>query len=69
MWVAGWHVPYGKLLFKLCRIKLKFRFLGAKPFTDTDSCVRHTLGPENNVFQWAFWPHKSIRELSPPVSG
>ena len=46
MWVAGWHVPYGKLLFKLLGIQGKNRFLGAKPFTDTDSCVRHTLGPE-----------------------
>ena len=36
MWVIGWHVPYGKLLFKLFRISLKFRFLGAKPFTDKE---------------------------------
>ena len=28
MWVVGWHVPYEELLFKLSRIKLKFRFLG-----------------------------------------
>ena len=36
MWVVGWHVPYGKLLFNLIRIGLFFRFLGAKPFTDVD---------------------------------
>ena len=43
-WVAGWHVPYGKLLFKLCRISLKFRFLGQKPFTDVD--LREVRGPQ-----------------------
>ena len=46
MWVVGWHVPYGKLLFNLQRIKLKFRFLGQKPFTDGDLVVSIDWGHE-----------------------
>ena len=44
MWVVGWHVPYGKLLIKLWRISLKFRFLGTKPFTDVDLWLREVGG-------------------------
>ena len=48
MWVSGWHVPYGKLLFKLSRIKLKNRFLGAKPFTDGDLHLREVGGSQKH---------------------
>ena len=44
MWVVGWHVPYGKLLFNLCRIKLKFRFLGLMPLNDEDLHSNTTCG-------------------------
>ena len=44
MWVVGWHVPYGKLLIKLFRIRLKFCFLGAKPFTDKELHLREVGG-------------------------
>ena len=48
MWVVGWHVPYGKLLFKLFRIKLKFCFLGQKPFTDVDLPLREVGGSQKH---------------------
>ena len=44
MWVVGWHVSYEKLLFKLSRIGLFFRFLGAKPFTDKELHLREVSG-------------------------